>query len=80
MCEYLFEKEKWLLDETLNVGSLIELLKKYPKDMKVMTTWESTVHSLKKENIYESITGSLYLDADENFYKEQFSKNPKENE
>lgn len=80
MCEYLFEKEKWLYEETLTVEGLIEILQKYPKNMKIMTTWESTVHILKKENIYESITGSLYLDADENFYKEGFSKNSKENE
>jgi hypothetical protein len=68
------------LDETLNVENLIEILQKYPKNMKVMTTWESTVNSLKKENIYQSITGSLYLDADGNFYKKDFSKNPIENE
>ena len=80
MCEYIFEREKWLYEETLTVQGLIEILQKYPKDMKIMTTWESTVNSLKKENIYEAITGSLYLDADGNFYKEQFSKNHKENE
>lgn len=77
MNDYLFEKERYLLKDTLTVQGLIEVLKKYPKDMKIMTTWQFTVHSLEKENIYESVTGRLYLDAGENFYKDRFSKNEK---
>lgn len=80
MSGYLFEKEKWLYEESLTIQEMLDILQKYPKNMKIMTTWESTIHSLKKQNIYESITGTLYLDADENFYKEGFSKNPSENE
>ncbi len=70
--EYLFEKEEFI--ETMNVGELIKILEKYPKHMKVMTTWESTVNGCLEENIYEAITGTLYIDADYNFYKESFKK------
>ena len=75
----LDEKEFWFKD-TLKVEQLINILKKYPKDMKVMITWESTVNEIKAHNIYESHTGSLYLDADGNSYKNDYAKNPKENE
>lgn len=81
MDDYLSETEEWLLKQSINVEDLIKILQNYPPDMKIMTTWESTFHSLQKKNIYESKTGSfLYLDADENFYKKELSKNPKENE
>lgn len=80
MKKYIKETEKYLLDDILCVKELIEFLKKYPKNMKILTTWESTLNILKKENIYESFTGTLYLDADYNFYKKEFAKNSKENE
>lgn len=70
--EYRLEKEKRLGKRTLTVQELIKILEKYPKEMKIFTTWESTLHSLEKENIYKSSTGSLYLDADQNFYKDDF--------
>lgn len=79
MSEYLFEKEKCLHD-TLTVEKLIKILQKYPKNMKVLITWESTVNELRERFIYESITGTLYLDADYNFYKKDFAKDPNENE
>jgi len=72
--DYLYEKEKWIKDESITVKELIEILKEYPEDMKIMTTWESTLHSLTRDNIYESKTGSLYIDADENFYKTSFER------
>jgi hypothetical protein len=72
-CDYIHDRE-FHLNDTLTVKQLIEILKKYPCDMKVMTTWESTVHELKEENIYETCTGKLYLDAYENFYKKEFQK------
>jgi ribosomal protein L21E len=75
----LKEKEEWL-KYTLTVGELIYILNKYPQDMKVMITWESTVHDLKPSNIYEAHTGTLYLDADGDFYKKDYAKDPNENE
>lgn len=78
MSDYLFEKEKYL--KSLTVGELIDILKQYPSNMKVMITWESTVNEFKKMNVYEAVTGSLYLDGDNSFYKNDFAKNPKENE
>lgn len=74
MLNYLSIKESLLLKDTLTVQELIDILQQYPKDMKVLSTWESTVNSLTKDNIYESLTGSLYLDADNNSYKENFCK------
>lgn len=70
--EILQEKEEYL--ETLTVNELVKALERFPGDMKVFTTWESTVHSLLEHNVYEALTGSLYLDADENFYKKDFKK------
>lgn len=72
--------DKYVLKETMNVRELIEMLSLYPKDMKVIITWESTLKSIQKENIYVSKEGHLYLDSDGNFYKEDFAKDPKENE
>jgi len=72
MSDYLKEKEMY--SETLNVGQLIDILKKYPRDTKVMTTWESTLHDIKAEFIYIASTGTLYIDADEGFYRKDFEK------
>ncbi len=62
------------IEETLNVKNLIEILKKYPQDMKIITTWEGIHNVLKEENIYESKEGYLFFDCDDNFYKEYFIK------
>lgn len=78
--ESLINKDRFLyhverhLGSTLTVSELIGILERYPKDMKVMLTWESTVECLTEENIYEAYTGTLYLDADCNFYKKEFEK------
>ncbi len=66
--------------DCLNVKQLIEILKGYPSDMKVLTTWESTLHHIKRQFIYESKKGDLYIDADANCYKKRYAKNPSENE
>lgn len=66
--------------ETLKVGQLIQFLSKYPKEMKVLFTWEGSVQSVDKKNIYQDVLGCLLLDADENFYKGDFAKDPNENE
>ncbi len=76
---YLHDKEIWLKD-TLTVGQMINLLNKYPKNMKVLCTWESTLNAIKKENIYISVTDKIYIDADGCFYKKEFAKDPMENE
>ena len=70
----LDERLQWILPETLRVGELIKILSAYPENMPVITTWESTLHALMKENIYESKEGNLYLDADGNFYKDEYAK------
>ena len=68
------ERLKWILPDTLSVGQLIEILKRYPPNMPVITTWESTIHGLQEDNIYESKEGNLYIDADYNSYKDEFAK------
>lgn len=74
-----FERQiEWYLQNTLSVGELTEVLSQYPKDMKVITTWESTMHCLSKSNIYESHQGYLLLDADDNFYKDDLAKHLEE--
>ena len=64
----------------MTVATLIDLLKKYPSDMKVFTTWESTVNEITKKDVYESKEGHLYIDGDACFYKDRFAKDPNENE
>ncbi len=75
--DFLEEKEKY--KNSMDVSSLINLLKKYPSNMKVFVTWESTINELKPEFIYEAETGSLYIDGEYAFYKDDFAKNPNEN-
>lgn len=65
----LEEKEK-----SISVGGLIEVLSKYPPEMKVMFTWESTIRRMAEENMYMSFLDCLFLDADENFYKDRYEK------
>lgn len=67
--------KKLILEETLTVGELIAELQKYPSDMKVCTTWESTKHSLIHSNIYYSYWDCLFIDADENFYRDRYIQN-----
>jgi len=62
------------LQNTLKVKDLIEILKSYPQDMKIITTWEGTFHDLLEKNIYESKDGYLFFDCDDNFYKKDFMK------
>lgn len=77
--EQLAENEKGRIDSTLTVGELINILEKYPRNKKILITWESTLNELKKEFIYEAKTGTLYLDADYGFYKKDYAKDPEEN-
>lgn len=70
--DYLEEKERFL--KTISVKELIEKLSKYPENLKVFVTWESTVNALENEFIYEATTGSIYIDGDYGFYKKDFEK------
>lgn len=51
---------------------LIAELQKYPADVQVKITWETTVHAIKPENLYLSKDGVLLIDADDNNYKKDF--------
>ncbi len=70
----------WPEVDTLRVCELIDLLKKYPEQTLVYITWESTIRSFSKRDVYKSKDGFLYLDGDDSFYKEEFALDPKENE
>lgn len=61
-------------EDCLSVNDLINILKKFPPQMKVMITWESTIHSLEEENIYVSWRDTLLIDGDCNTYKDDFQK------
>ncbi len=74
MDDFHLNYEDYLLKKTMSISELIDILKTYPKEMKVMFTWESTLKDLRKENIYEAKNGALYLDADNNSYKREFAK------
>ena len=71
---YFYESSFYLYDipDSLTIEELIEILSKFPKDLKVCTTWESTKHALRPENIYLSRFGVLFIDADDNFYKKDY--------
>lgn len=61
-------------EDNLTVRSLIDILLTFPQDMKVCTTWESTINGLEKQNIYVSRFGVLLIDADGNCYKEDYEE------
>ncbi len=63
----------------MTVKELIDVLKKYPMDMKVLFTWESTYVPVLKSYIYKSKQGHLYLDADYGSYKSIYAEDPNEN-
>lgn len=65
---------EYQLNETITVGELIEELSKYPLDMKVMSTWESTKNVLRAEDIYYSFLDCVFIDADSGYYKRDYEK------
>jgi len=71
---YLQEYEKIASpnDRTFTVKELIIYLTMFHPDVKVYCTWEGIIREIIENNIYISKTGSLYIDADDNFYKDDF--------
>lgn len=67
-----YEKIASPSDRTITVRELIIYLNMFHPDVKVYSTWEGTIKEIIENNIYLSKTGSLYIDADDNFYKEEF--------
>lgn len=59
---------------TCTVKDLINILEKYPSDMKVMTTKERMAHLVAEDCIYESIWGILFISCDGERYKNEFKK------
>ena len=69
--------EGWLTRRTaLKISELITTLQKRLKkhgDIEVEVTWESITTSITTDAIYKSKDGPLYIDADDNFYKDKFA-------
>lgn len=49
-------------------------------DIEVEVTWEGITRSIFTDAIYKSNDGPLYIDADENSYKDEFAVDPAEGE
>lgn len=62
------------VDDTMTVGELISVLKKFPEDTRIACTWESTIRSIDEENIYESRFGCILIDSDYNYYKDSYER------
>jgi hypothetical protein len=58
--------------DTMTVGELIRILQKFPEDIQIACTWESTIRSIDAENIYESKFGCILIDSDFNYYKDSY--------
>ncbi|MDD5510620.1 MAG: hypothetical protein PHI12_07420 [Dehalococcoidales bacterium] len=56
----------------MNIDQLIDELKKYPGKSQVLVTWEGTEHELETDMVYQVTSGVVMLDADGNFYKEDY--------
>ena len=63
-CEDYWDLCQNSLKHTTTVSELIEILSKHPGDMKVVTTWEDTVRPIGEKDVYMSIHGFLYIDAE----------------
>jgi hypothetical protein len=56
----------------VTVRELIAALSKHVEaNPEVLTTWETTFHTIDEDQIYLSADGDLVIDADANAYKEQ---------
>jgi hypothetical protein len=62
--------------EVLTLKPLIAVLQDYADrfgDLEVLVTWEGITRELTRDHVYrgnERNDGSLFIDADENFYKD----------
>lgn len=56
-------------------AELIAELQKYPSDAQVIVTWEGTTHGIDTDSIYMCADGVLAIDADDNFYRDEFVRN-----
>ena len=65
----------------MKISELITTLQNRMKkhgDIDVEITWEAITRSISTDAIYKSKNGPLYIDADENFYKDIFAVDPNE--
>ena len=49
-------------------------------DVEVEITWESITRTIDNSSIYMSKFDCLFIDADDNFYKNEFAVDPSEGE
>ena len=67
----------------MRISELIEVLRLRQQthgDVEVEVTWEGVIREIGPDSIYKSRRGALYIDADDNFYKERFAVDPHEGE
>lgn len=69
----------------MKVKELIKILKKHDPELNAAVTWEGVNVIIDKSNIYPGadihggvMTPFLFLDGDQNFYKEHYQKQLKE--
>lgn len=61
----------------MNITQLIASLQDWRErlgDVEVQVTWEGITRKLQEDRLWESKSGLLFIDADENFYKERLGK------
>jgi hypothetical protein len=60
--------------------AILEQRQKEHRDVEVEVTWEDGTHCINSDNVWLAKGGVLYIDADENFYKESTAVDPHEGE
>jgi hypothetical protein len=64
----------------MKVSELIERLRDFDPNAEVITTWESTTHTIEPDSIYRAKGGMVVIDADANSYREEFESGVLPNE
>jgi hypothetical protein len=67
----------------MKISELIALLRRRLDahgDAQVVITWEGIFRYVEARSIYLDSEGDLLIDADENYYKPRFAKDPREGE
>lgn len=47
-------------------------------DLEVSATWEGIAVGIESDSVYKTKSGCLFIDADDNFYKNRFAVDPNE--
>lgn len=76
--------EEWEKDvPDMKLSEFIAVLHKRLRthgDLPVRITWEGTIHNVASRYVYLAKEGAVFIDADENAYKDSFAVDPTEDE